>query len=392
MDNPTIFLWGLGIMSTKRKMIVPVLVLVIIIGVTGVIVWQQFHQPEKAITGLISVIDDVGRNVTITEYPPKRIVSLAPSCTEILFALGLGDKVVGVDEFSDYPPEVQERVRAGNLTVVGSFGAAFNVEKIMSLQPDLILATGGIQHLIGIIEELEGLGLPVVTLYPTKLEGVLADISLVGKIAGEEERAEELVVNMEEKIQVITGKTQNVPKPRVYIEYFFNGGYWSYGSESFANELVSRAGGVNVFSGFAGRYLSTSTEEVLKANPEIIIIAKGSMADACGLSPEVIKERPGWNETYAVQNDHIYQINEDIISREGPRIVEGLEELAKIIHPELFEKETGVGVQKFGEATTIQASGGVSVLLPTGDQIRPNHAGSYICRRCASGVQLKHEI
>ena len=90
-------------MSAKRKMIVPVLVLVIIIGVTGMIAWQQFHQPEKAIAGSISVIDDVGRNVTITEYPPKRIVSLEPGCTEILFALGLGDKVVGVDEFSDYP-------------------------------------------------------------------------------------------------------------------------------------------------------------------------------------------------------------------------------------------------------------------------------------------------
>jgi len=336
-------------MSTKRKMIVPVLVLVIIIGVTGVIVWQRFRQPEKAIAGSISVIDDVGRNVTITEYPPKRIVSLAPSCTEILFALGLGDKVVGVDEFSDYPSEVQERVRAGNLTVVGSFGAAFNVEKIMSLQPDLILATGGIQHLIGIIEELEGLGLVVVTLYPIKLEGVLGDISLVGKITGEGDKAEALVADMEERIQEITGKTQNVPKPRVYIEYFFDGGYWSYGSESFTNELIFMAGGVNVFAGFAGRYLSTSTEEVLKANPEIIIIAKGSMADACGLSPEVIRERPGWNETHAVQNDHIYQINEDIISREGPRIVEGLEELAKIIHPELFEKETGVGLRSLGK-------------------------------------------
>lgn len=379
-------------MLIKRKIIVLILVLVIIVGVTGVLAWQQFHQPEKAIAGPMSVIDDLGRNVTITEYPPKRIVSLAPSCTEILFALGLGDKVVGVDAFSDYPLEVQERVRSGNLTVVGSFGAAFNVEKIMSLEPDLILATGGIQRLIGIIEELEGLGLPVVTLYPIKLEGVLADISLVGKIAGEEERAEELVLNMTEKIQEIAAKMQNVPKPRVYIEYFFDGGYWSYGSGSFANELVSMAGGVNVFAGFAGQYLSTSTEEVLKANPEIIIIARGSMAEACGLSPEVIKDRPGWNETYAVQNDHICQINEDIVSREGPRIVEGLEELAKIIHPELFEKETGIGAQKSREAATMQASGRDIRYSPTGDTTRPNHAGSYICCRCASGVQLKHEI
>jgi len=323
-------------MSTKRKMIVPVLVLVIIIGVTGMIAWQQFHQPEKAIAGSISVIDDVGRNVTITEYPPKRIVSLEPGCTEILFALGLGDKVVGVDEFSDYPPEVQERVKAGNLIVVGSFGEAFNVEAIMGLQPNLILATGGIQHLIGVIEELEGLGLPVVVIYPKGVDGVFSDILLVGEITGQMDEAEALVTNMVKRIQGVTDKTQNLPRPRVYIEYFFDGGYWSYGSESFASELIYMAGGINSFAGYAGKYLSTSTEEVLKADPEIIIISKGSMAEACGLSPEVIRERSAWNEVYAVRNDQIYEIDEDFISRTSPRIVDGLEALAKIIHPEVF--------------------------------------------------------
>ena len=323
-------------MSTKRKMIVPVLVLVFVIGVTGVIVWQQFHQPEKAIAGSISVIDDVGRNVTITEYPPKRIVSLEPGCTEILFALGLGDKVVGVDEFSDYPPEVQERVKAGNLTVVGSFGGAFNVEAIMGLQPNLILATGGIQHLIGVIEELEGLGLPVVVIYPKGVDGVFSDILLVGEITGQMDEADSLVTNMGKRIRGVTDKTQNLPRPRVYIEYFFNGGYWSYGSESFASELIYMAGGINVFAGYAGKYLSTSTEEVLKADPELIIISKGSMAEACGLSPEEIRERSAWNEVYAVRNDQIYEIDEDFIVRTSPRIVDGLEALAKIIHPEEF--------------------------------------------------------
>ena len=323
-------------MLTKRKMIVPALVLVIIIGVTGVIVWQQFHLPEKAITGLISVIDDVGRNVTITEYPPKRIVSLEPGCTEILFALGLGDKVFGVDEFSDYPPEVQERVKAGNLTVVGSFGEAFNVEAIMGLQPNLILASGGIQHLIGIIEELEGLGLPVVVIYPKGVDGVFSDILLIGEITGQMDEADALMTNMVKRIREVTDKTQNLPRPRVYIEYFFDGGYWSYGSESFASELIYMAGGINVFAGYAGKYLSTSTEEVLKADPEIIIISEGSMAEACGLSPEVIRERFAWNEVYAVRNDQIYEIDEDFISRASPRIVDGLEALAKIIHPEVF--------------------------------------------------------
>ena len=310
------------------------LALVIIAGIVGVAVWQEFYKPKKMIAGPISVIDDVGRNVTITNYPPERIVSMAPSCTDILFALELGSKVVGVDEYSDYPPEVQEWVEAGNLTVVGSF-AEISIETVVGLEPDLVLATGGVQR--PAVEGLEGHGILVVVLYPTNIDGILLDILLVGKITGQMDEAEALVTTMRKRIQEIADKTRNLPRPRVYVEYFFDGGYWSYGSESLVNELIYRAGGTNVFAGFAGKYISTSTEEVIKANPEIIIISKGDMTEACGLSPEVIKKRSVWKETYAVQTDQIYEIDEDIICREGPRIVDGLEELARIMHPEPFK-------------------------------------------------------
>jgi len=319
----------------SKKIIVFVIALIIVVGVTGVIVLPQFFKPEEAVAGPISVIDDVGRNVTITGYPPERIVSLAPSCTEILFALGLGDKVVGVDEFSDYPLEVQERVEAGDLTTVGSF-AEISMELVVGLEPDLILATGGVQRVV--VESLEGLGQPVVVLYPKKFAGILETISLVGKATGQIDEAEAIVADMQKRAQEIVDKTQDAPRPRVYVEYFFNGGYWSFASESFTDELIYMAGGINVFSEFAKQYISTSTEEVLMTNPEIIIISKGAMAISSGLTPEIIKERPGWSEIYAVQNDQIYEIEESIISREGPRLIEGLEELAKIIHPELFEE------------------------------------------------------
>lgn len=317
----------------SRKIIVFVIALIIVVGVAGVIVWQQFYKPEEAITGPISVIDDVGRNVTITGYPPERIVSLAPSCTEILFTLGLGDKVVGVDEFSDYPLEVQERVEAGNLTTVGSF-SEISMELVVGLEPDLILATGGVQRVV--VESLEGLDQPVVVLYPERFDGLLADISLVGKATGQIDEAEALVADMQERAQEIADKTQGALRPRVYVEYYFNGGYWSFASGSYTDELIYMAGGVNVFSGVAGGHISTSTEEVLMTNPEIIIISKGTMATACGLTPETIKERPGWNEIYAVQNDQIYEIDEPILALPIPRLIEGLEELAKVIHPELF--------------------------------------------------------
>jgi iron complex transport system substrate-binding protein len=317
----------------SRKIIVFVIVL-IIVGVTGVIVFSQFYKPEEAITGPISVIDDVGRNITITQYPPERIVSLAPSCTEILFTLGLGDKVVGVDEYSDYPLEVLERVESGNLITVGAF-STISLEIVVGLEPDLIVATGGVQRLV--VESLDELGQSVIVLYPKKFDGVLADISLVGKATGQIDEAEALVADMQKRAQEIADKTQGAPRPRVYVEYFFNGGYWSFGSESYADILISTAGGVNVFSGFEGASISTSTEEVLVANPEIIIISRGGMATACGLAPEVIKERAGWSEIYAVQNDQIYEIDDNLMSREGPRLIEGLEELAKLIHPELFK-------------------------------------------------------
>jgi iron complex transport system substrate-binding protein len=316
-----------------KKIAITSLALAIIVVIAGVVMWQQSYRTSEIITGPVSITDDLGRNVTITQYPPERIVSLAPSCTEILFALGLGEKVVGVDSYSDYPPEVKERVNAVNLTIVGSF-SDISIETVLGLKPDLILATGGVQR--SVVESLERLGQPVVVLYPKGFNGTLADISLAGKATGQIDKAEAIVADMQKRAQEIIDKTRDASRPRVYVEVFFNEGYWSFGSESYVNELIYMAGGVNVFAGFKGNYMSTSTEEVVKADPEIIIISKGAMATACGLTPEVIKERLGWSKIHAVQNDRIYEIDESIIVRGGPRMIKGLEKLAKIIHPELF--------------------------------------------------------
>jgi iron complex transport system substrate-binding protein len=316
----------------SRKTIVAVIIL-IIVGVTAVIGFSQLYKPEEGPTGPVSVIDDVGRNVTITNFPPQRIVSMAASCTEILYALGLGDKVVGVDEYSDYPPEVLERVEAGTLTTVGSF-AEINIELVVSLEPDLIVATGGVQR--AVVENLEGQGQPVLVLYPERFDGVLTDISLVGEITGQTDEAEEIVTDMQERAEEIAEKAKDLPKIPVYIEMFFNGGYWTFGSDSYVDELISMAGGTNVFSGVTGGHISTSSEEILQANPEIIIISRGAMADNCGLTPEVIRARPGWNEISAVKNDRIYEVSEPIIVLGVPRLIDGLEAIAEIIHPELF--------------------------------------------------------
>jgi len=319
----------------NQKKTIAALLIMIVVGISGFVVWQQFYQPEDVNPGSVSIIDDRGKNVTLTKYPPQRIVSLVPSCTEILFALGLGDKVVGVDETSDYPPEVLERVKAGNLTTVGKY-SLINVELVLRLEPDLILASGAkVQG--SIVESLESLGQPVVVVYPQRLDDVFSNILLIGKATGHMEQAEAVVADLQKRFQEVANKTRDSPnRPRVYAEYYFNGGFASYGSESFLNELIYMAGGVNVFTGFAGTYVTTSTEEVLKANPEIMIIAKGKMSMLCGLTPEIIKNRSGWNEIYAVQHNQIYEIGDDLLNSKGPRLATGLLELAKAIHPEIF--------------------------------------------------------
>jgi iron complex transport system substrate-binding protein len=323
----------------SKKIIAVVLSLIIIFGVTGVVVWQQFSISQGN-SGTISVIDDSGKNVTITSYP-DRIVSLAPSTTEILFGLGLSDKIVGTVSYSGYATDIQNTIEAKNITVVGTFNKV-NVELVTGLQPDLIVASGAYQQsLAGKFTEQ---GKTVVMLNPTEFSGILADITLLGKVTGQDANATTLVNSMQSKVQEITAKTSGLDKPSVYVEYYVDkNGYSSYGANSYINELISMAGGVNVFAGFQGQYVTTSTEEVLKANPAIIIISKGVMSSLSGITPDSIKARQSWENIDAVKNNKIYEVDEALITIWGPRIVNGLEELAQVIHPEVFNATTTGG-------------------------------------------------
>lgn len=321
----------------NKKIIAVVLLLIIIFGVTGVVVWQQFNTPKEENFGTVSVIDDAGKNVTITSYP-DRIVSLAPSTTEILFGLGLADKIVGVVSYSGYAADIQNTIKDKNITILGTF-AKVNVELVTGLQPDLIVASGAYQQTLA--AKFTEQGKTVVILNPTKFSGILADITLLGKVTGRNSNATALVESMQSKAQGIIAKTSGSDTPSVYVEYFFDkNGYSSYGANSYINELVYMAGGVNVFAGFAGQYVTTGTEEILKANPAITVISKGAMSKICGITPDLIRARQGWNNTSAVQNNRIYEVDEALITIWGPRIVDGLEALAQIIHPEVFNATT----------------------------------------------------
>ena len=317
----------------NNKITAIALVAIIIVGITSVVVLQQLSAPNEANSFLVSVIDDTGKNVTITSYPDK-IVSLAPSTTELLFGLDLYDKIVGTVSYSGYATDIQDTIETNNITVVGTFNKV-NVEIVTGLQPDLIVASGAYQQ--SLAEKFAEQGKTVINLNPTDFAGILADITLLGKVTGQNSNAENLVENMQSKVQEISTQTSGLSKPSVYVEYYFDkNGYSSYGANSYINELISMAGGVNVFAGFQGQYLTTSTEEILKANPEIIIISKGVMSSLSGITPDSIRVRESWDNIDAVKNNKIYEVNEALITIWGPRIVDGLEAIAQVIHPEIF--------------------------------------------------------
>jgi iron complex transport system substrate-binding protein len=318
----------------KMKITVIIIALIVIFSSVGGIIYLQFFNngtPE----GPIMVVDDSERSVIITDYPPERIVSIMPVCTEIACSLGLEEKIVGVDDSSNYPPTIFQKVEDGTLAHVGD-PLEVSIETIIGLNPDLVLSDHG-EGQSQTVQTLEELGIPVVVLHPKNLDGVISDIQLVGKITGKIQEAEALANDLSQRIQAVKDTVQNLENPRVYVEYYFNGGYWTVGAKSFITELISTASGINVFGEIEDEYLSTSTEGVLQANPEIIIISQGQMSAACGLTPDVVKARIGWENTLALQNDKIYIINEDLMIRPGPRIVDGLEAIAAILHPEVFD-------------------------------------------------------
>ncbi|RLE51688.1 MAG: cobalamin-binding protein, partial [Candidatus Methanomethylicota archaeon] len=278
----------------------------------------------------LAVVDDFNRTIAIAEEP-KRIVSLAPSNTEILYAIGAGDKLIGVTRYCDYPQEVIERKNTGDLAVVGGFSDV-NIELIVSLKPDLVIAFGTLQ--VNVVKALEGHGIPVIALNPQDIEGVLKDIELVGKAVGLYKEAKQLVANLSSRIDLVQNKVASAPKVKVYYELWYDP-LMSVGPGTFIHDLITIAGGENIFHDAKTQYPIISAEEVISRNPDVIILPDSYMAEY-NITVDQVKNRPGWSAINAVKNDKIYFIDEDLLVRPGPRLVDGLEQLAKIIHPELF--------------------------------------------------------
>jgi iron complex transport system substrate-binding protein len=266
------------------------------------------------------VVDDLGRLVAVNGTP-QRIISLAPSNTEILFALGLGDEVVGVTMYCDYPAQALDKEKVGDY-----YGP--DIEKIVTLQPDLILATDF--HRFDLIPALEQQGFAVFAVAPQTLDDVLESIEKIGEIAGKEAEALQLVNEMTSKIEAVEEQTEELePKPRVFYMTWHDP-TWTVGRNTWIDDLINIAGGVNIFSENFESGAMVQIEWVVLHNPEIVITSEWSYDWALNAT-----ELAG---TSASQTGRIHTFDDDLAQRPGPRLVEGLDWFAYLIHPEIFEE------------------------------------------------------
>jgi len=276
----------------------------------------------------ITLTDGLNRTVTLAG-PAQRVVSLAPANTEILFAIGAGAQVVGRDMFSDYPAD------ATSIADIGGSMGEFNLEAILALHPDLVLA-GGI-NTPELVASLEQLGLTVFFLpNPTTLEEMYTNLETVARLTGHESETAALVDSLKARVAAVDEKILPISNdPTVYYELDATDPTKPYtaGPGSFVDLLIARAGGINIGAELQGQWAQISLEQLVVANPAIIILGDA----AYGETPEKVAQRPGWGTLAAIQTGQVFPIDDNLVSRPGPRLVDGLEAMAKLLHPGAFK-------------------------------------------------------
>jgi len=274
----------------------------------------------------IAVTDQLGRVVSV-EAVPQRIISLAPSNTEILFALGLAEQVVGVTDYCDYPPEAEATPSVGGFSTP-------NIEEIVALSPDLVLATS--MHEKRVIPQLEDKGLAVFALNPRTVDEVLEAITLTGEITGREKEASRLTREMQWRIKAVTDRTDDLSEEQKVRTFYvlWHDPLMTAGSGTLQDDLIRKAGGINIARDITG-YGDIGLEAVLASNPEVMIAGTGH-GSAEDLTFKFIQTETRLEGVAARKNNRVYSVDADLASRGGPRIVDALEQFAAFIHPELF--------------------------------------------------------
>ena len=265
--------------------------------------------------------DALGRQVRVPDQP-QRIVALAPSLTEILFFIGVGERLVGVTQYSSYPP------RAAGIAKVGSY-VDINVERILSLSPDLVIATvdGNQPDKIALLEQA---GLPVFVVNPRNIRQVIDTLVTLGRLCGVEQQATALARNMSARVDAILAKTASYPKPLVFLQINAKP-IMSANRNTFLHDLIRLAGGRNMTADEPITYPRISLEEVIRRKPEVIII---SSMQRDGDFDASLQQWMRWPAIPAVRNERVHLVDSDLTDRPSPRVVEGLEALARHLHPQ----------------------------------------------------------
>jgi iron complex transport system substrate-binding protein len=278
-------------------------------------------------TSIITIRDGLDREVSVP--PPKnirRIISLAPACTEILFAIGAGDEVVAVTTFDNYPPEATTREKIG-----GFSRETISLERIVHFQPDVIFSSGSLQR--ELIADLERLELVVVALEPKSLDGVMDAVRLAGRITGHDEQADEVAKRIQTSADDVARVLATIPpsqRPRVFYQVW-DQPLRTAGSRSYLGHLIELSGGQNIFQDLTEAYPLVSEETVVKRDPQVILAPAHE-----GTTRQSISERAGWDSVEAVRSGRVYLLDEDLISRPGPRVAQALRTIAQALYPEHF--------------------------------------------------------
>lgn len=274
--------------------------------------------------------DDVlGRSITI-EARPERIVSLAPSITEMLYAVGAGPQVVGRTDYDNYPPEVEAVPSVGGFDV-----STISVETVLDMEPDLVI--GGSIYQAELANTLKNVGLTIIVLEPESIADIVGTIQMLGAITGHADEAGAVVDGMQARIDAVTEKVAAIPadeRPLVFYEVWHEP-LMTASDQTFVGELITLAGGVNIFGALGEAYPTISAEQIIEQNPDLIL---GPSSHSDQLTAAMIAARPGWESLTAVQDGAVYIVDGDIISRAGPRVVDALEAIAAALYPELFSE------------------------------------------------------
>lgn len=278
----------------------------------------------EAVEFPVTITDDEGTEVTL-EVEPQVIVSLTPATTETLFALGVGDRIAGKGEdVFLYPPQ------AADIPDVARFDGV-DVEKIVSLEPDVVFAGGNFFTPPDAIVRMRELGLSVIVLYAPDVATVLHDIELVGQAVGRAEEAGAITSRMTDEFAAVEAAVADAPRPRVFYELDATGAIYGPADDSFLAEMIELAGGEPITTGSPDSF-EIPLERLIEADPELILLADA----AFGVTPEQVRERPGWNVMTAVKTEGaIRPIDDQTVTRPGPRLFLGLQLLAQTIHPDL---------------------------------------------------------